>query len=200
VPLSHLPLSDLVLQVSRRGCVKKTLTSLAQTVLSNHYLGRGAIQKADQPFDAALFQKKERFALVTHEGRLLGLEVDDLSYAAEERIRLDTLDYVVASFALHPDESLLCLTQTGKVIIREGSSLEVSKSPQSRGQALISPSRLEQGTRFVGAVAVKETDKLVVLDAEGSLTLHLAGDVGGAGLVRTGALILSVGVVPAQSR
>ena len=197
MPLSRLPFSDLVVQVSRRGNVKKTMTSLAQTVLSNRYLGRGAIQKADQPFSAALCQKKERFALVTYEGRLLGLEVDDLSYVAEERIRLDTLDYVVAAFALAPSESLLCLTQNGKVIVREGSSLEISKSPQSRGQALISPSRLEQGTRFIGAVAVREADKLVVLDAEGRLTLHSAGDVTGAGSVRAGALILSVGVVPA---
>jgi hypothetical protein len=197
MPLSRLPFSDLVLQVSRRGNIKKTMTSLAQTVLSNRYLGRGAIQKADQPFSAALCQKKERFALVTSEGRLLGLEVDDLSYTAEERIRLDTLDYVVAAFALAPDESLLCLTQTGKVVARDGGSLEISKSPLSRGQALISPSRLEQGTRFIGALAVRDVDKLVVLDAEGRLTLHSAEDVIGAGSVRAGASILSVGVVPA---
>jgi DNA gyrase/topoisomerase IV subunit A len=197
MPLSHLPLSDLILQVSRRGNVKKTMTTLAQTVLGNHYLGRGAIQKADQPFSAALCPKKERFAIVTYEGRLLGLDVDDLSYAAEERIRLDTLDYVVAAFALHTDESLLCMTQTGKAIIRDGTSLEVAKSPQARGQALISPSRLEQGTRFIGAVPVKETDKLIVLDADGKLTVHSVEAVSGAGSVHAGALILSVGVLPA---
>lgn len=198
MPLSRLSLSDLVLQVSRRGCLKKTMTSLAQTVLSNRYLGRGAIQKADQPFDATLCQKKDRFGLVTYEGRLLALEVDDLSYAAEERIRLETLDYVVASFILRPAESLLCLTQTGKAVIRDGSSLEVSKSTQARGQALISPGRLEQGTRFIGAVVVKETDRVVALDAEGKLTVHLAGDVTGAGSIHPGALILSIGVVPAS--
>jgi hypothetical protein len=199
MPLSRLPFSDLILQVSRRGNVKKTMTTLAQTVLGNHYLGRGAIQKADQPFSAALCQKKDRFAVVTYEGRLLGLDVDELSYAAEERIKLEALDYVVAAFALRPDESLLCLTQTGKVVVRKGSDLEVSKSPQTRGQALISPSRLEQGTRFIGAVAVKETDRLVVLDAEGKLNLHSVEAVTGAGSVRAGGLILSVGVVPAAA-
>jgi len=196
MPLSRLPFSDLILQVSRRGNVKKTMTTLAQTVLGNHYLGRGAIQKADQPFSAALCQKKGRFAVVTYEGRLLGLDVDELSYAAEERIRLEALDYVVAAFALRADESLLCLTQTGKVVVRKGNDLEVSKSPQTRGQALISPARLEQGTRFIGAVAVKETDKLVVLDAEGKLNVHSVEAVTGAGSVRAGGLILSVGVVP----
>jgi hypothetical protein len=129
---------------------------------------------------------------------LLGLDVDDLSYAAEERIRLETLDYVVAAFALHADESLLCLTQTGKAIIRDGGSLEVAKSPQSRGQALISPSRLEQGTRFIGAVAVKEQDKLIVLDAEGKLTVHSVEAVTGAGSVHAGGLVLSVGVISAM--
>ncbi|HXQ36513.1 MAG TPA: hypothetical protein VN843_21050, partial [Anaerolineales bacterium] len=38
MPFSHLPLSDFFLQVSRRGCVKKTMTSMAQSVLSNYYL------------------------------------------------------------------------------------------------------------------------------------------------------------------
>lgn len=200
MPLSRLSLSDMILQVSRRGCLKRTLTNLAQTILSNRYLGRGAVQKADQAFDACLCQKKERLALVTSEGRLLALDVDDLSYAAEERIRLEAQDYVVASGVIRPDDLLLCLTQTGKVVQREGSSLEVSKSPLSRGQALISPSRLEQGTRFIGAVRVKATDKIVVLDAEGKLTLHLAGDVCGAGSIHAGALILSIGVVPAAVR
>ncbi len=41
MPLSRLPLADFFLQASRRGFVKKTLTSLAQSILDNHYLGRG---------------------------------------------------------------------------------------------------------------------------------------------------------------
>ena len=118
-PLSHLPLSEFFLQVSRRGCVKKTMTSLAQSILGNHYLGRSTLQKSDQPFDVTLCQKKDIFAFVTFEGHLLGLDVDDLSYSAEERIRLTATDYVIASFVPHPDESLLFVTQTGKVIQRD---------------------------------------------------------------------------------
>ncbi len=197
LPLSRLPLMDFFLQASRRGCVKKTMTSMAQTVFSNHYLGKGAIQKADQAFEVVLSQKKERFALVTSEGRLLGLDVDHLSYAAEDRIRLDATDYLVAAFGLHADESILCLTQNGKVIQRESGFLELSKSPLSRGQALIPPSRLDQGTRFIGAVAARETDQIVVLDGEGQLTVHLAGVVAGAGSIHAGALMLSIGVIPA---
>ena len=41
MPISRLPLSEFFMQVSRRGCVKKTMTSMAQSVLGNHYLGTG---------------------------------------------------------------------------------------------------------------------------------------------------------------
>ena len=115
MPLSHLPLSDFFLQVSRRGCVKKTMTSVAQSILANHYLGKGALQKSDQPFDVTLSQKKERFVFVTHEGHVIGLDVDGLSYSTEERIRITASDYVIASFLSRSDESMLFVTQTGKV-------------------------------------------------------------------------------------
>lgn len=199
MPLSRLSLSDYFLQASRRGCVKKTLISMAQSVLGNHYLGRGAIQKSDQAFDALLCQKKERYALVTYEGRLLGLDVDDLPYSAEERLKISATDYLAAAFTLRPDQSIFCLTQNGKVIQREAGFLELAKSPSARGQALIPPSRLEQGTRFIGAAAVKAGDKVVALDAEGQITVHLAAEAAGAGSIRTGALILSMGVIPAAA-
>jgi hypothetical protein len=55
---------------------------------------------------------------------------------------------VIASFVPRPDESMLFVTQTGKIIYREPESLEPSKSPLAKGQALIPPSRLEQGVRL----------------------------------------------------
>ena len=175
------------------------MTSVAQSILANHYLGRSALQKSDQPFDLTLCQKKERFAFVTHEGHLLGLEVDGLSYSAEERIHITATDYVVASFITRPDESLLFVTQTGKVIHRENDSLELSKSSLAKGQALISPTRLEQGIRFVGAASVQDANKIAVLDAEGNLSVHLAEAVTGAGSIEAGGLILSIGVIPAEA-
>jgi hypothetical protein len=197
-PLSRLPLSDFFLQVSRRGCVKKTMTSVAQSILANHYLGKGALQKSDQPFDVTLCRKKDLFAFVTFEGHLIGLDVDGLSYSAEERIRISASDYVIASFPPHPDESMLFITQAGKVIHREGDSLELSKSPLAKGQALISASRLEQGIRFVGAASVRDEDQIAVLDATGSLNVHLVEAMTGAGSIEAGGLILSIGVIPAE--
>lgn len=199
MPLSRLPLSDFFLQVSRRGCVKKTMTSMAQSILGNRYLGKGALQKLDQPFDVLLCLKKDILGFVTLEGHLLGLDVDALSYSAEDRIRLTASDYVIASFVTHPEESMLFVTQTGKVIHRDSESLELSKSPLAKGQALISPSRLEQGVRFIGAASVREGDRIVALDATGSLSVRSAEALTGAGSIEAGGLILSISVVPADS-
>jgi DNA gyrase/topoisomerase IV subunit A len=199
MPLSHLPLSDFFLQVSRRGCVKKTMTSVAQSVLANHYLGKGTLQKSDQAFDVTLCQKKDHFAFVTHEGHLLGLDVDGLSYSAEERIRITATDYVIASFLSRSDESMLFVTQTGKVIHREGASLELSKSALAKGQALISPTRLEQGVRFIGAASIRDDDRIAVLDASGRLKLYEAGSMTGAGSIEAEGLILSIGLIQADS-
>jgi hypothetical protein len=200
LPFSNLPLSDFFLQVSRRGCVKKTMTSMAESILSNHYLGKGALQKSDQPFDATLCKKKDLFAFATFEGHLIGLDVDELSYSTEERIRLTASDYVVASFLPHSDESMIFVTQTGKVIQRESDGLELSKSSLAKGQALISPSRLEQGVRFMGAASIRDSDRIAVLDATGNLTVYTAGGMTGAGSIEAGGLILSIGVIPAEAQ
>jgi DNA gyrase/topoisomerase IV subunit A len=199
-PFSQLPLSDFFLQVSRRGCVKKTMTSMAQSVLSNHYIGKGALQKSDQPFDLMLSHKKDRAMFVTYEGKVIAFDVDNLSYATEERIKLSATDYVIASFTVPADSTLLCVTQTGKVIQRESKSIELSKSSTAKGQALIPPSRLEQGVRFMGAASVKESDSVAVLDATGRLKLYEAGSMIGAGSIEADGLTLSIGLIQADGR
>lgn len=198
-PFSHLALSDFFLQISRRGCAKKTMTSMAQSILGNHYIGKGALQKSDQPFDLTLSHKKDRAAFITYEGKAIAFDVDDLSYATEERIKLSATDYVIASFSVPTDTTLLCITQMGKVIQREGKSLEVAKSSTARGQALIPQSRLEQGVRFMGAAAVKDSDSVVVLDATGRLRLFEAGSMTGSGSLQADGLILSIGLIQADS-
>ncbi len=199
MPISSLPLSEFFLQVSRRGCVKKTMTSMAQSILGNHYLGKGTLQKLDQPFDVTLCLKKDRFGFVTIEGKLLGLDVDVLPYSTEERVKLTASDYVVASFVPHPEEFMLFLTQTGKVLQRDYDGLELTKSPLAKGQALISPARLEQGIRFIGAASVREADRVAVLDSKGNLKIHLAGSLVGAGSVEAEGLVLSLGVMQAEA-
>jgi DNA gyrase/topoisomerase IV subunit A len=195
-PIARLAMADFFLQSSRRGCIKKTMTSISETIFENHYLGKNTIQRMDQPYDMTLCLKKEFFVLVTHEGRLLGLEVDDLSYALEERIRLGATDHVVAGFIIHPDELLLCMTQNGKVISRSAGFIEPSKSATAHGQALISPARLEQGVRFIGAVPARATSRVALLDQAGNLSLHWLGNLTGAGLAPTEAALVAFTVIP----
>jgi DNA gyrase/topoisomerase IV subunit A len=199
MPLASLALADFFLQTSRRGCVKKTMSSMAETIFENHYLGRGAIQRMDQPLDVTLCQKKELFVLVTQMGRLIGLDVDDLPYSVEEWIKLEAHDHVVAGFIIRAEELLLCLTQTGKVISRNAGFIEPVKSSASRGQALIPPARLEQGARFIGAAAVRETDRVALLDAAGDLSLHAQGELTGAGLVRSEVPLVAFSVLSAPA-
>lgn len=196
-PFSSLPVSSFFMQVSRRGCVKKTMTSLAGSILANHYIGKGALGKSDQPFDLTLCGEGDHFAFVTYEGKFLGLDVDDLAYTAEERIKLSATDYVIASFLTQPDEALIFVTQTGKVVHREGDMLEAAQSPSAKGRALISANRLAQGVRFMGAAAVQDGERVAVLVATGRITIHELDAMTGSGSIGTGSLVLSMGVIPA---
>jgi DNA gyrase/topoisomerase IV subunit A len=125
--------------------------------------------------------------------------VNELPYSSEDRIKLATSDYVIASFLPHPEESMLFFTQTGKVIPREADSLELTKSSLAKGQPLISPARLEQGVRFIGAASVRRADRIVVLDAKGNLKIHPAEAVTGSGSIEADGLVLSIGVIPAEA-
>ena len=97
---------------------------------------------------------------------------------------------------------MLFVTQTGKVIQRESNSLELSKSPLAKGQALIPPSRLDQGVRFIGAASVRDQDRIAVLDAVGNLRVHSAEASTGTGSIeaegQTGEAV-SIGVIPADA-
>lgn len=199
VPFSHLPLSDFFLQISRRGFTKKALTSISDSVLQNHFLGRGAIYKSDQPFNITLANKNNLAAFVTYEGKVTAFDVEELLYIADERIKLSATDYVVGAFLLPKNSSVLCITQNGKVIHREDNSIEIHKSSKSKGQSLIPVSRLEQGVRFMGALAVKDSDRIAVLDATGKINIHQAHEMMGNGSISAEGWILSIGLIQAEA-
>jgi hypothetical protein len=200
LPLSELPLVDYFLQTSRRGCLKKTMTAIADTVLSNHFLGKGAIEKTDQPFDLLLCRKGDRLALVSREGRLIGLEAEELSYSVEERLKLDGTDHIVAAFTYTETDLLFCLTQTGKVITKGASYVEMAKSSLSRGQALIPPGRLEQGVRFIGAAPLRPGERVAVLDEAGNVRLIAQAELISAGSVQAESPVAAFGILPATER
>jgi len=198
-PLSWLSLADAFLQTSRRGCLKKTMTSIAETVFDSHFIGKGVVQKMDQPFDLMLCRGKDRLVMVTCEGRLVGLNVEDLSYSVEERLKLSPTDHLVASFVICSEEVLICLTQNGKIVYRDTSAIEFVNSTSSRGQALIPPTRLDKGVRFIGAASAGKYNRVAILDTAGDLNLHTLEELTSAGSVRTVHPLLAFSIVPASA-
>ena len=68
--------------------------------------------------------------------------------------------------------NIMPLIQNGKVIQREFSALELSKSSNSRGQALISTQRLEQGVRFAGSVPFTSGTYIAMLESTGRVGFY----------------------------
>jgi hypothetical protein len=92
------------------------------------------------------------------------------------------------------------VTQNGKVIHRESKSIEVAKSASTKGQSLIPPTRLEQGVRFMGAAAVKDSDQVAILDAAGRINIHDVSTMTGNGSVQAEGWILSIGPINSEGR
>ena len=181
VSIARLPLAQFFVQVSRKGYLKKINIAMAQSILSNHYLGAGIKAAPDQAFELVLAGSADRLALVSQEGYLLGVAVKDLPFAVEEVMRLGASDHLVAALLLPPAATLLVMTQTGKVIQLAAESVETAASFRLKGQPVFSPARRAQGVRVVGAAALSEADWGVALHQDGQLSLHRASELSGAG-------------------
>ena len=182
-PISKIALADFFLQASRRGYLKKINASMSQSILANHYIGVGVKQAPDKTFSLSLGKKDDRWVLVTKDGYLQCLEVRSLPVSVDEAVRLEPKDHLAAAFVARAGQSVLAMTQVGKVIHLGVDTLEPATSFRVRGQALYSGKRSESGVRVVGAGAASETDWSAVLHRDGRLTLHSVRDLTGAGAV-----------------
>jgi DNA gyrase/topoisomerase IV subunit A len=184
-PVAKLALSDFLVQSTRRGCIKKIAAGMSQSILTNHFIGTGVILPADQSFDLTLCAKEDRLILVSHLGYLLGLEVKRLPFSIEETMRLTSGDFLEAALVLPPDCSLLVVTQIGKLIHRTQDAIEMSTAAKSRGQAVFSAARREQGVRVVAAVAARQGDWGAALHQDGRVTLHSIEELFASGTIST---------------
>jgi DNA gyrase/topoisomerase IV subunit A len=171
-PVSRMAMAEMIVQASRRGFVKKLMTSLLPSILNKHYIGTGATLQGDRTHTLTLAGKEDRLVLVSREGFLLCLEVRDLPFSVEEAFRLGPTDLLVAAFVSGPGRSIVAMTQTGKLLHWSEDRLEVVHTMKARGQALYSAQRREHGVRVVGAATVREDDWAVALHQDGRLTLH----------------------------
>jgi DNA gyrase/topoisomerase IV subunit A len=186
LPVARMSLFEFVVQTSRRGHVKKLREDFFENHLANHYIGSGVRLAADRTCGLTLCGKDDLFVLVTREGAVFAMEVSRLPFTIEEALRLGPSDHVLTSFVTRGKDSLVLVTQTGKVIHREAAWLEPAASFKGRGQPAFSRARREAGVRLAGAAAVNESDWAAALDSQGRIWLHSIADLCSRGSLPAG--------------
>lgn len=198
LPIAKMPLYDLCVQVSRRACAKRMMRPALETHISREYIGSGVKSRTDRPAALTWGLKGQQLALATYEGYCCTFDVDQLPYTVEEVFQLSTSDHVIAAFISSGKSSILALTTSGKVLLRESSWLEPAASFKTGGQALFSPSRREAGTRLAGVAGVGEQDRLALLSTTGEVVVAPVSELAGAGSLPppSGAEWLAITLLP----
>jgi DNA gyrase/topoisomerase IV subunit A len=172
MPATKMALADFFVQVSRRGFMKKIRMALAPSIMENRYIGTGTKLPGDQTLEIGLGHDNDLYALLSWEGYLQCVTASMLSFAVEEAVRLNQTDHLVAAFPYKPDQSIVAMTQIGKVIHRTTEGLEIAEDLQRRGRVLYSKERREKGIRVVGGAAVHAQDWGLALHRDGKISLH----------------------------
>jgi DNA gyrase/topoisomerase IV subunit A len=180
-PVARLALVEFFIQFSRRGYVKKIITSMAASILSQHYIGSGTVLPADKIFETVLCSKESRIALVSHEGHLLCVDAGRLPFSVEEAIRLEPTDHLEAALPVSAGKTLLIMTQIGKVVALDSDDLQVASNLKTKGQAVFSSQRRASGVRVVAAASADEADWAVALHSDGQISLHAVSALLGRG-------------------
>lgn len=180
-PIARLALAEYFIQISRRGYVKKVLTSMASSILSQQYIGMGTTLPVDKIFETLLCGKDNRLVLVSHEGYFQCLDAGRLPFSIEEGMRLGATDHLVAALVSGVEKTILVMTQIGKVVAIDNADLETAESLKLKGQAIFSGQRRASGVRVVGAGAVNENDWSLALHSDGQITLHAVNNLLGRG-------------------
>ena len=191
MPVSKLALADFLVQISRRGFVKKIRKALVASIMDNLYIGTGTKLPADQTMDIFLGLETDRYVLLSQEGYLQSLTAEMLSFAVEEAVRLNPTDHLVSALALQPDQSVVAMTQIGKVIHRTADGIPVAEALKRKGKALYSKARREKGVKVVAGAAVRESDWGVVLHQEGRISLHAMASIFESGTIPVDGEILA---------
>jgi DNA gyrase/topoisomerase IV subunit A len=176
-PMAKMPLFEFCVQASRRGYVKKIKIPSFTTHLAEDYIGSGVKLPADKTCGVTFANRESLFVLVSQEGFIFSMPVEQLPIAIEEVIRLGITDHIVSMFTVTHEPSVAFITHNGKVVHREASWLEPANSFKSRGQAILSRERRETGTRIVGAAPVMEEDYGAFLFADGTLGVSILKDL-----------------------
>jgi DNA gyrase/topoisomerase IV subunit A len=194
--VSKLALADFIVQISRRGFMKKIRMALVASIMENLYIGTGAKLPGDQTMNVLLARDTDRYVLISEEGYLQSVTAEMLSYAVEEAVHLNNTDHLVAAAVIKPDQSVVVMTQIGKAIHRNVESIEVAEALQRKGKALYSRSRREKGVRVVGGGAIDAEDWGLALHQDGAITLHAMQSLLQSGTIPVEGEILAFATFP----
>ena len=186
LPIGRMSLFEYCVQVTRRAYVKKIKESFFETHIAKDYIGTGVTQKFDKTFDLAFCNAGDLLVLASKEGYLSTIEVDRLPLTIEEVTRLSSSDHIVSSFIIREKDSILLMTNDGKVIHREMSWLEPANSLNAKGKPVFSGRKREAGARIVGAAPVDDSDWAVYLTSTGEIRLQPVSDLFSLGSVKAG--------------
>jgi DNA gyrase/topoisomerase IV subunit A len=184
-PVSKMALNEYFVQVSRRGYLKKISTAMADSILSNRYIGTGVKQPADQTFNLLLCRNDDRLTLVSREGYVLSINISTLPVSIEEAMRLGPRDHLICAFLSPREHAILVMTNIAKAIHRTDEFLESTAGFKQRGKGIYSQRRREEGVCVVGGGAAREQDWSFALHRDGNITLHSLYDLLGSGAIET---------------
>lgn len=154
LPIGTMASFDQALQISRRGFGRKIVKSFLQKYIGQGNIGKGIdlANKTDRPLNLTLCNQNDAFVIITRQGQVLSLPAETLPVAANPVIRLDPDDYVVTSFVLAGDQSLVVATREGRAVRYPADWLKADARPGGKGQALW-PRSKAAGVQVAGAIA-----------------------------------------------
>jgi DNA gyrase/topoisomerase IV subunit A len=180
-PIARMPLSQLCIQASRRGYVKKINTSSFASHVEDDYIGKGVLLPADKPCALAFANPSDLFVMVSQEGYIFSMPAASLPTAIQEVIQLAITDHIVSVFVVSQQPSIIFITASGKAVNRDAGWIEPARSFKSMGQAILSKSRRKAGVRIVGAAPVEPDDWMVFLHLDGSVSICRVSGLQAAG-------------------
>jgi len=186
LPISRLPLYEYCVQISRRGFAKRMPAKSFNTYIAQKNIGTGIRQQPDKPFNITLCNSEDTFVVVSKEGYIVNMTVDKLPFAIEPIINLGTNDYIVASFVIRENTSLLIVTKDGKIVHRDPNWLTIANSFRTQGQSIFSRKVRERGTQVIAAAPIEAGDWGVCLTGNGQVMGFEIEDTLNQGFIQKG--------------
>jgi hypothetical protein len=92
--------------------------------------------------------------------------------------------------------SVLVMTNTGKVLHLTEDRIEISGALRTKGQSIYSAKRRAEGVRVVGSAPFGGQDGAVILDRQGRLMIYSMNELTGSGTLAEDVLPVAFAAIP----